>query len=121
MINLEGTNGVGQPLARNGTITRVVASASLPMAQAFSGVVTLTAEVWASSPVSNIYTPIARVTLAPTLTGFVSSGTTADGSSGLSIPVSAQEKLIVVFSATATGSPVANSIPAKVSVGVEVA
>jgi hypothetical protein len=59
------------------------------------------------------------VVLAPGLTGLVSLGNIYTGNiSGLSIPVSAQTRLLLVVSATASGITLINTVVGYVSAGV---
>jgi len=112
----------GQPLARDGTITSVAGFSSLTVAQALVGTtVTQTISVWQSTTPDNVYTPIpgTEVVLAPGLTGVLGLGTIANGIvTGLSIPVTAGTNLIVVYSVTAAGVTLINTITADVAAGV---
>ncbi len=86
--------------------------------------VTITAQLYESSTPNNIFTPVpgAQVTLAPALTGVLSIGTICNGiTTGLSIPVSAQSRLMVVFSATAAGVSLINTINGNASAGLSFA
>ena len=120
-IDLTGIT-TGQPLARDGTITAVTGFSSLTVVQALVGTtVTQTISVWQSTTPDNVYTKIpgAEVTLAPPLTGILALGTVSSGiATGLSIPVTAGTNLIVVYSATASGVSLINTITADVGAGV---
>lgn len=61
------------------------------------------------------------VTLAPALTGNVNFGAVSDGlTTGLSIPVTARTRLIIVFSATAVGTTPENTIRGYASAGATI-
>ena len=122
-IDLTGIT-TGQPLARDGTITSVAGFASLTVAQTLVGTtVTQKISLWQSTTPDNVYTQIpgTEVTLAPPLSGIVPQGTTSSGLlTGLSIPITAGTNVIVVYSATATGVSLSNTITADVSAGVSI-
>jgi BclB C-terminal domain-containing protein len=84
--------------------------------------ITLTAEVFTSPTPDDVYTavPGAICTMAPALTGILTVGTLANCiTTGLSIPVTAQTKVIVVVTATVTaGLDVNTTVEGGVSVGV---
>ncbi|MEG0260055.1 MAG: exosporium glycoprotein BclB-related protein [Lysinibacillus sp.] len=94
---------------RAGTITSLSAFFSTTAALAPIGeIITITAQLYASATPDNIFVPVpgATVTLAPSLTGIVSAGTTSSGiTTGLSIPVTPQTRLLMVFSATSLFNP----------------
>jgi BclB C-terminal domain-containing protein len=89
---------------RNGAITSIAAFFSTTVGVLLDPTVTATiqAQVWRSTSTSNFFTPIpgAVVTLAPALTGLVAIGTISSGTSTVNIPVTAGERLILVFSVT---------------------
>jgi BclB C-terminal domain-containing protein len=84
--------------------------------------VTITAQLFSSPTPDNTFTavPGALVTLAPPLTGIVALGTISNGiTTGLAIPVTAQTRLLLVFSATVTaGLDVATVISGYASAGL---
>jgi BclB C-terminal domain-containing protein len=92
---------------RNGAITSLAAFFSTTAAVTLSPAVTATiqAQVWRSTSSSNIFNPIpgAVVTLAPSLTGLIVIGTIRSGTATVNIPVTAGERLIMVFSVTSPG------------------
>jgi BclB C-terminal domain-containing protein len=110
---------------RDGTITSISAYFSTTAALALIGsTVTITAQLYSSTTPDNIFSPIpgAVVTLAPPLTGLVSLGTISNGiTTGLAIPVTAQTRLLMVFSANVTsGVPIAAVIAGYASAGVSI-
>ncbi|THD02509.1 hypothetical protein B1810_14390 [Panacagrimonas perspica] len=104
------------------TITSISAYFSTTEALALIGsTITVTAQVWTSTAPNNLFTPVpgAVVTLAPGLTGLVSLGSISSGiTTGLSIPVAANTRVMVVFGSTMTGLTSANTISGYASSGV---
>ena len=92
---------------RDGTITALSAFFSTTAALSLTGsTITIRAQLYQSTTPNNIFSPIAGavVTLAPALTGVISIGSLSNGlTSGLSIPVTARTRLLLVFSTTASG------------------
>ncbi|PFM76555.1 hypothetical protein COJ46_19470, partial [Bacillus sp. AFS077874] len=83
--------------------------------------ITVTAQLYSAPANSNSFTPIpgASVTLAPNLTGVVSLGFIANGiSAPLAIPVAATTRLMMVFTAEATGLNLANTVVGYASAGI---
>jgi len=109
---------------RDGTITAIAAYFSTTLALSLLGsTVTITAQMYSSTTPNNIFTAIpgAIVTLAPPLTGVVSLGSISNGiTTGLSIPVTAQTRLLMVFSATATGTSLINTVVGYASAGLTI-
>jgi BclB C-terminal domain-containing protein len=109
---------------RDGTITSISAFFNLRTAMSLVGTtITVTGQVYVSTTPDNTFTPVpgALVTLAPPLTGLVSIGTVSSGSvTGLSIPVTQGTRLMVVFSSTAAGVGLINSINGTYSAGVTI-
>ena len=118
MIDLTGTAlgpiiNFAFSMPRDGTITSIAAYYSNTVALALVGTtVTITAQLFSSTTPDNTFTAIpgAVVTLAPPLTGVVALGTISSGiTTGLSIPVTAETRLLMVFSATAEGVTLINT------------
>lgn len=109
---------------RNGTITSV--SAYFSTTNSFSSVgatVFMTAQLYSSPAPNNIFSPIpgGQVVISPGLTGIIPIGTVTYGTStGLSIPVTAQTRLLLVFFASAPGSFSVNTISGFASAGVTI-
>ncbi|GAF92329.1 unnamed protein product, partial [marine sediment metagenome] len=75
--------------------------------------VTLTGQLYASATPNNTFTPVAgtQVILAPAFTGLIAIGTISNGvTTGLSIPVTPQTRLLYVVSASATGLTLINTV-----------
>jgi BclB C-terminal domain-containing protein len=92
---------------RAGTITSLAGyfstTASLSL---LASTITITAQLYRSPTPNNTFTavPGAVVALSPSLTGLIALGTISSGvTSGLSIPVTPGQRLLLVFSATVTG------------------
>ncbi|WP_263364402.1 exosporium glycoprotein BclB-related protein [Paenibacillus sabuli] len=126
-IDLTGASGVNINYAfsvpRNGTLTSMSAFFSTTNAQSLVGTtITVQAQLYSSAS-GNTFLPVpgAAVTLAPSLTGVLTIGTTSNGSTtGLNIPITANTRYLLVFSATATGISLTNSIPGYASAGIEI-
>lgn len=126
LIDITGVTGVIYNCAfsvpRSGTITDISAYFSNTVALALIGTtVTITAQLYQSTTPNNSFTPIpgATVTLAPSMTGILSLGSTSNGlTTGLSIPVTAQTRLMMVFTSTATGLSLVNTIKGYASAGL---
>lgn len=127
-IELVGGTGVninyGFSLPRNGLIKSISALYSNTAALSLIGShITVRAQLYKAVAPSNTFTPIpnAYIDLGPTLNGTVALGYTAYGiNSSLAIPVDASSRVIMVFSATATGVSLLNTIGGYVSAGVSV-
>ncbi|MNB96672.1 hypothetical protein D3C75_438780 [compost metagenome] len=109
----------------NGTITSLSGYFSLSNALSLVGsTITITGQLYASTTPNNVFTPIpgAIVTLAPSMTGILAVGTTMNGiTTGLSIPVTAQTRLMMVYTATVVaGIDTATTINGYVSGGLAI-
>jgi BclB C-terminal domain-containing protein len=111
-------------MPRAGTITDISAFFRTTTALSLVGsTVTITAQLYQATSGSNVFVPVpgAVVTLAPSLTGLNSIGTTASGTvTGLSIPVSPGGRLMFVYGATASGVSLINSVPGHASGGITI-
>jgi BclB C-terminal domain-containing protein len=127
-IDLTGSPGTLLNFAfsvpRAGTISAVAAFFSTTAALTLVGsTITITARLYSSTTPNNTFSLIdgATVTLAPALTGIVAIGTISNGiATGLSISVSAQDRLLVVFSATAAGLSLINTVEGYASAGITI-
>ncbi|PPK99413.1 exosporium glycoprotein BclB-related protein [Parapedobacter indicus] len=128
-IDLTGASGTNLNMAfsvpRDGTITSLYAFFSTTTALSLVGsTVTVTAQLYQSSTPDNMFHPVpgAVVTLAPTFTGIVSIGAIADGkTTGLSIPVTAGSRLLLVFSTNVTaGIDMAIALSGYASAGLAI-
>ena len=127
-IDLTGGAGVNLNMAfsvpRDGVITSLSAFFSTTVAQSLIGsTVSVTAQVYMADKNSNTFTPVpgAMATLAPTFTGILAIGSPASGTTtGLSIPVPAGSRLLLVFSATATGISLINTVSGYASAGLAI-
>jgi BclB C-terminal domain-containing protein len=104
------------------TITSISAYFSNTLAYSLIGTtITVRAQVWTSTVPDNVFTPVpgAVVTLAPVLSGLGSVGTISSGiTTGLSIPVSANTRVMVVFGSAAAGLSLVNTTGGYASAGV---
>ena len=125
LIDTTGITALALSMPRDGTITSVAAYLSVGAAVSLIGSeVTVTAQLYQSTAPDNSFAPIAgtEVALAPVLTGALSIGDTANGLvTGLSIPITAESRLMLVFSAAVTdGIDIATIISAFLSGGVNI-
>ena len=112
-------------MPRDGTITSLAAYFSTTVALALVGsTITLSAQLYSSTTPDNIFAPIpgALVTLAPALTGAVGIGVISSGlMTGLSIPVTAGTRLLLVFAADVTaGIDIATTVTGFASAGLNI-
>ena len=111
-------------MPRDGTITSISAFFSTTLALSLIGsTVTIQATLYSSSIPNNTFTAIpgAVVTLAPALTGVLAIGSLSSGTTtGLNIPVTNQTRLLLVFTATASGLSLVNSIVGYASAGIAI-
>jgi BclB C-terminal domain-containing protein len=125
------TGGVAGPLInfafsapRSGTITSIAAYFSNTLSLSLIGTtITITAQLYSSTTPNNTFSPIsgAVVTLAPALAGTISLGSISHGiTTGLSIPVTQETRLLLVFSATANGLNLINTVTGYVSAGAAI-
>ena len=109
---------------RAGTITSLAAYFSVTAGLNILGTtITITAQLYQSTTPNNSFTavPGAVVTLSPALTGTVSIGAVSNGiTTGLNIPVNPQTRLLLVFSATASGLSLVNTIAGYASAGLTI-
>ncbi|AIQ49033.1 hypothetical protein R70723_26365 [Paenibacillus sp. FSL R7-0273] len=129
VIDLTGAAGTLLNFAfsvpRAGTITSLAGYFSTTAALSLVGsTVTITAQLFRSTTPNNTFTavPGALVTLAPPLTGVLALGTISSGlTSGLSIPVAAGDRLLMVFSSSVTaGLDIASTVAGYASGGLTI-
>ena len=123
-IDLTSTGYFAFSMPSDGTITSLSAYFSTTTALSLVGTtVTITAQVYTSVTPDNIFTPVpgAIVTLAPALTGVVAIGTVCNGiTTGLSIPVTAETSVLVVFSITSAGVTLINTVDGNAGAGLKI-
>lgn len=129
IIDLTGAAGTLLNFAfsasRAGTITSLAAYFSTTAGLSLVGsTITITAQLFRSTTPNNSFTavPGAVVTLTPSLTGVLALGTISSGLiTGLSIPVAASDRLLMVFSASVTaGIDVATTLAGYASGGLSI-
>ena len=129
IIDLTGAAGTLLNFAfsasRTGTITSLAAYFSTTAGLSLIGsTITITAQLFRSTTPNNSFTavPGAVVTLTPSLTGSLALGTISSGlTTGLSIPVAAGDRLLMVFSASVTaGLDVATTVAGYASGGLTI-
>lgn len=117
------TSNMAFSVPRDGIITSLAGTFSSSLGVALIGsTVTIQGQLYMAPAGTNIFTqvPGATVVLSPPLTGVVSIGTASSGTTtGLSIPVAAGTRLLLVFSASITaGLDIATVISGHISAGV---
>ena len=109
---------------RAGIITSFSAFFSTTVGLSLPGsTVAVRAQIYQSATPNNVFSPIAGtlINLTPSLTGIVAIGTLLNGSlTGLNIPVTAQTRLMLVFSATASGLTLLNTVAGYASAGLSI-
>jgi BclB C-terminal domain-containing protein len=104
------------------TIQSITVFSSTTVAQSLIGTtVTVSAQLYTSTTPDNTFFPVpgASVTAAPSLTGVASVGTVSSGmTTGLSIPVTAGTRGVIVVSVTAAGIGLINAVPMYASVSL---
>ncbi|GLF92186.1 hypothetical protein Saga11_34450 [Bacillus safensis] len=126
IIDLTGAAGTLLNMAfsvpRAGTITSFAGYFSTTAALSLVGTsVTVTASLFASPTPNNSFTQVASVTLAPALSGILTLGAIANGiATGLNVAVTPQTRLLVVFSASATGLSLINTVAGYASAGLSI-
>ncbi|MEK5253313.1 exosporium glycoprotein BclB-related protein [Paenibacillus sp. FSL F4-0125] len=127
-IDLTGNYGSNLNLAfvvpRNGTITSMYAFFSTTTAISLVGTtVNIQAQMYKAGSNSNSFTPIsgAAVSFVPGFTGIISIGSISTGSAtGLNAAVQAGDRLMLVFTSTATGLSLINAVTGYASAGIEI-
>ena len=125
ITNASGTlSNFAFQVPRSGIITSFSAFFSTTVSLSLVGsTVTVNAQIYQSTTPNNVFSPIAGtlISLSPSLSGIVSLGTLLNGSlTGLNIPVTAQTRLMLVFSATASGLTLVNTVAGYASAGLSI-
>lgn len=109
-------------IPRDAIITSVAAFFSTTIPLSLVGTtITISAQLYTSSTPDNIFTPVpgTEVILAPPLTGVISIGNISNGIiTGLSIPVTTQTRAVMVFTITAAGVTLVNTVTGHASAGL---
>ncbi|NLP27046.1 MAG: hypothetical protein GX365_06835, partial [Clostridiales bacterium] len=126
-IDLTGTVGgilnFAFSVPRDGIITSISAFFNVVVAlNLILTDVTVNAQLYRAPTTSNIFSPIGgSQVILPSLTGTIAIGTTRSNIlTGLSIPVSAQDRLLMVFSITASGVNLINTVIGYASAGITI-
>ncbi|MDE6913054.1 MAG: hypothetical protein K2P35_05090 [Lachnospiraceae bacterium] len=125
ITNASGTlSNFAFQVPRAGIITSFSAFFSTTVALSLIGsTVAVRAQIYQSATPNNVFSPIAGtlINLTPSLSGVISIGTLLNGSlTGLNIPVTAQTRLMLVFSATASGLTLVNTVAGYASAGLSI-
>ena len=121
-LDLSGVVTEAFTVPRAGSITGLSASFSATVAIALIGSTTVTATIYRAPAGSTTYTATdATVNLAPAFTGAIALGATAFGSGSFApVPVTAGDKLLMVYSITTTGVAVAQVLTGTASAGITI-
>jgi BclB C-terminal domain-containing protein len=123
VIDLSERPNFAFSMPRSGIITSVSAYFSTAAALSLTGTsIAITAQVYSSAIPNNTFAPVpgAFVSL-PALSGTVAAGRALSGiASGIAIPVTAQTRLLMVFSASAWGVSPINMALGHASAGISV-
>lgn len=120
-LNLLGdANGVAITIPYNCVIKTISFNYYNSVALSLIGsTLSLHLQIYKASAISNSYEPISQSTVTNQLTGIINIGYTASNSlSNLNIPISANEKIVVLISATATGLSLVNTSTGFVSASI---
>lgn len=124
-IDLSGLPGLAFPLPRAGTVTSLTAFFSTTAPLTLAGTtVSVTAQLYEAAPSGNIFTPIpgASVPLSPPCSGTVHTGLISSGlTEGLSAPIAAGTRLLMVFYITAAGAALIHTVSGYASGGLAIA
>lgn len=125
ITNASGTlSNFAFQVPRDGMITSFSAFFSTTVLLSLIGsTVTVRAQIYQSATPNNVFSPIAGtlINLAPSFSGVVSVGTLLNGAlTGLNIPVTAQTRLMLVFSASASGVSLLNTVVGYASAGLSI-
>jgi BclB C-terminal domain-containing protein len=105
---------------RSGVITSLAAYFSNTIALSLVGTtVTVTAELYQSATPNNTFTPVpGAIVPLPPISGAINLGTFVSGvTNGINFTVTPQTRLLMVFSATATGLNLVNTVTGYASAG----
>ena len=125
ITNASGTlSNFAFQVPRDGIITSFSAFFSTTAALSLIGsTVTVRAQIYQSATPNNVFSPIAGtlINMTPALSGVISVGTLLNGVlTGLNIPVTAQTRLMLVFSVTASGLSLINTVVGYASAGLSI-
>ena len=118
----EGTVTEAFNVPRAGTITAI--SATFTETQGLTvaaGTATITAQIYRAPAGSSVFTPTtASVTLTPAVTGAVAVGTVFQGTANTNFPVSAGDRLVMVFSVAGTGITAVTTLTGNATAGITI-
>lgn len=121
-INITELANYAFSMPRDGIITSLSAFFSTSQQINLTGTnATINARLYRSSTPNNVFTEIpgTLITLTPALTGIVNEGFVSRGIiTGLAIPVTAETRLLVVFTSKSTGERFQNTIVGYASAGI---
>ncbi len=123
-VNLTGGPSIAGSIPDAGTLITLCAYFSTTVVlNLLASSVTVFAQIWTSSAPNNDFTAVGNpVALSPALSGnAISIGTRAKARvTGLSIPITPETRIFLMFTCTATGISLVNNIPGYFSGGVTI-
>ena len=122
-IDLSGVITEAFSVPRAGNITAISASFTTLLALTLAGTtVTINAQVYRAPAGSNVFTATnATVDLIPPLTGVVAIGDTASATASVApVPVAAGDRLLMVFTTSATGLDLVQTVTGTASAGITI-
>lgn len=118
-IDISGQANFAFSLPRDGTITSLSAFLSVTAALALLAPLTYTVQVYSSTTPDNIFSPVAGAAVDITIPGPIAFGDTFNGIvTGLSVPVTAETRLLLVASATGGGLVAGGTVAGFLSAGL---
>lgn len=122
-LNLPLVNGTTEAFTvpRTGNITAISATFTETLGVTVVGNATIRAQVYRAPAGSNTFTATgAAVNLTPAVTGVVSVGTVYQGTATANVPVSAGDRLVMVFSVSGTGITAITTLTGAASAGITI-
>ena len=118
-INITGLTNFAFSMPRDGTITSLAAYLSATAALTLVAPLTYTVQLYSSAAPSEVFAPVAGAAVSIVIPGTIAVGDTFNGIvTGLSIPVTAQTRLLLVTSATGGGLTLGGTVVGSVSAGL---
>lgn len=109
-------------MPRNGTIRSLSAFFSATAALTLLGTTTtIRVQLYGSATPNNIFTPITNAFVDLVINGSIAIGDTINGiATGLNIPVTTQQRLLLVVSSTQSGLTLISTVVGYISAGLEI-
>ncbi len=107
---------------RAGTLTDLSAMLSVTTAVTLTGAATVNVQLYSAPSGSNTFSPVAGTLLTlPPLVGIIAIGTvTAGALHGLAVPITTDNRYLLVYSLTSTGTELVDTIVGFASAGLNI-